>query len=400
MEYRKKKKKIKKRLKPKIINNKSINETEHNRDIYFDNYSNNSINFDKINENNIYNQQKNFYSFSLDESIYNKEKIKNEINDEDEEQKEEEEEEEDEEENEINDKKCSLDEHNEIEAIYYCQECKIKMCYKCEKVHSGLLKNHHIYSSDKNLKEIFTGLCTIPNHSLKLQFYCKTHNELCCAACLSKINMKGNGQHKDCDVYYITKIKNEKKLDLDKNINYLEELSYKLEPSINELISVYEKIIERKDKIKQEIQNIFTKIRAELNSREDKLYLEIDEKFNELFFKEDLIKASEKLTNFLKTTLEEGKKIKNEWKMKHKLNRLINDCIKVDNSIKNINSIYEKIKLFNSNKDRMIRFYPKNVEMEKGLLTEIRNFGVLKVKKKKINKLNKSDNEINSSYVD
>ena len=400
MEYRKKKKKIKKRLKPKIINNKSINETEHNRDIYFDNYSNNSINFDKINEKNIYNQQKNFYSFSLDESIYNKEKIKNEINDEDEEQKEEEEEEEDEEENEINDKKCSLDEHNEIEAIYYCQECKIKMCYKCEKVHSGLLKNHHVYSLDKNLKEIFTGLCTIPNHSLKLQFYCKTHNELCCAACLSKINMKGNGQHKDCDVYYITKIKNEKKLDLDKNINYLEELSYKLEPSINELISVYEKIIERKDKIKQEIQNIFTKIRAELNSREDKLYLEIDEKFNELFFKEDLIKASEKLTNFLKTTLEEGKKIKNEWKMKHKLNRLINDCIKVDNSIKNINSIYEKIKLFNSNKDRMIRFYPKNVEMEKGLLTEIRNFGVLKVKKKKINKLNKSDNEINSSYVD
>ena len=152
MEYRKKKKKIKKRLKPKIINNKSINETEHNRDIYFDNYSNNSINFDKINENNIYNQQKNFYSFSLDESIYNKEKIKNEINDEDEEQKEEEEEEEDEEENEINDKKCSLDEHNEIEAIYYCQECKIKMCYKCEKVHSGLLKNHHVYSLDKNLK--------------------------------------------------------------------------------------------------------------------------------------------------------------------------------------------------------------------------------------------------------
>ena len=165
------------------------------------------------------------------------------------------------------------------------------MCYKCEKVHSGLLKNHHVYSLDKNLKEIFTGLCTIPNHSLKLQFYCKTHNELCCAACLSKINMKGNGQHKDCDVYYITKIKNEKKLDLDKNINYLEELSYKLEPSINELISVYEKIIDRKDKIKQEIQNIFTKIRAELNSREDKLYLEIDEKFNELFFKEDLRKS-------------------------------------------------------------------------------------------------------------
>ena len=109
--------------------------------------------------------------------------------------------------NEIINKKCSLDEHKELDAIYYCQECKISMCKKCEKDHSRLLKNHHIISLDKDINEIFTGLCTKPNHALKLEYYCKTHNQLCCAACIAKIKNKWNGQHKDCDIYYIVKIK-------------------------------------------------------------------------------------------------------------------------------------------------------------------------------------------------
>ena len=154
--------------------------------------------------------------------------------------KEEEEEEEGEKENEreITDKNCSLEEHKDIEAIIYCQECKINMCENCEKVHSGLLKNHHIYPLNKDINQIFTGFCTKKSHSLKLQFYCKTHNQLCCAACISKIRIKGNGQHKDCEVYYITKIKADKKEILEKNMKNIEELSNKLEANINELKNI------------------------------------------------------------------------------------------------------------------------------------------------------------------
>ena len=135
--------------------------------------------------------------------------------------KEDESEEEDEKEDKVNEneniKKCSLDEHKELDAKIYCQECKINMCIKCEKVHLGLLKNHHVYSLDKNIKDIFTGLCTNKKHSLELEFYCKTHNELCCAACISKIKIKGKGQHKNCKVYYITKVKDNKKMNLANN---------------------------------------------------------------------------------------------------------------------------------------------------------------------------------------
>ena len=58
-----------------------------------------------------------------------------------------------------NNKKCSMIEHKEIDAISFCFECKIYMCNKCEKLHSELFKNTHQYSNikDKNLGEIFTG---------------------------------------------------------------------------------------------------------------------------------------------------------------------------------------------------------------------------------------------------
>ena len=182
-------------------------------------------------------------------------------------------------EKEIISKKCSLDEHKDLDAIYYCQECKISMCKKCEKDHSRLLKNHHVISLDKDINEIFTGLCTKPNHTLKLEYYCKTHNQLCCAACIAKIKNKWNGQHKDCEIYYIVKIKNNVKEKFDENKKKLEELSNKLEPTIKELKDIYEKINESKDKLKGEIQNIFTIIRTELNNREDKLYEEIEKKY-------------------------------------------------------------------------------------------------------------------------
>ena len=291
----------------------------------------------------------------------------------------EDEQEEEEEEIEINNKKCSLDEHKEIDAIFYCQECKINMCNKCEKIHSGLLKNHHMYSLDKDINDIFTGLCIKPQHSMALDYYCKTHNLLCCAACISKIRNKGNGQHRDCEVYYIIKIKNQKKENLEKNIKNLEKLSSEVEPTIKELKNIYEKINEKKDKLKMEIQKLFTKLRTELNNREDKLYEEIDKKFNQLFFKEDLIKESEKLPNLIKISLERGNLKNNEWNDKNNLSKMINACINLENMVIKINDIYDKIKFFKANKDLDIIFSPKNDEIEKGLMNNIKKFGALKV---------------------
>ena len=108
-------------------------------------------------------------------------------------------------------KKCTFEEHAEIKANIYCQECNIYMCNKCENYHSKLLQNHHTCNLDKNINDIFTGICKEKNHLNSLNYFCKNHNQLCCAACISKIKDEENGQHRECDIYPIEEIIDEKK---------------------------------------------------------------------------------------------------------------------------------------------------------------------------------------------
>ena len=158
----------------------------------------------------------------------------------------------------------------------------------------------------------------------------KTHNSLCCAACISKIESKGNGTHKDCDICNIEEIKHEKKNKLKGNIQYLEKISKILEQSINELKMIFEKINNNNENLKMEIQKIFTEIRNALNEREDQLLLDVDNKFKNTFFTEDIIKKSEKMPNIIKISLEKGKLIENKWDEKnYKLNILIKEFINI-----------------------------------------------------------------------
>ena len=128
-------------------------------------------------------------------------------------------------------KKCSNEEHKDIDAISYCQDCKIYICNKCSNLHQGLFENHQLTDVDNN-KEIFINICREKNHFNKLEFYCINHNQLCCSSCITKIKTKGYGQHKDCDVCIIEDIKEEKKNKLKDNIKYLEDLSNNLDNSI------------------------------------------------------------------------------------------------------------------------------------------------------------------------
>ena len=268
--------------------------------------------------------------------------------------------------------KCSLEEHSKIDAIIYCQECKIFMCNKCEKLHSEICKNHHQYKLDKNLKDIFTGYCKEKNHINELEYFCKDHNNLCCGLCITKIKDIKNGQHSDCNVCLIKDIENEKKEKLKNNIENLENLSNNIQESINKIKVIYEEMNEKKENLKIKVQEIFTKIRNILNNREDEILLEIDKKYENLCFKEEIIKESEKLPKRIKESIERGKIINKEWN-NNKLNILINDCINIEKNIKDINIINENIKKYNSI-NLNLKFYPENDGIN-NIIEEIKKFG-------------------------
>ena len=237
-------------------------------------------------------------------------------------------------------KKCSAKLHKEISAISYCQECKIYMCSKCEKFHSELFDNHNLFKIEegKDINELFTGFCKEKHHNCELKYFCGTHNILCCAECITKIKDKENGKHKDCEIYLLENIEEEKKNKLKNNIKILEDLSINLNKTIKEIKNIFEKINESKEKLKMDIQKVFTKFRTTLNEREDELISEVDIKYENIFTDENIVKIVEKMPSGIKTSLEKGKIINDEWE-NNKLNSMINGCLNIENYINDINDI-------------------------------------------------------------
>ena len=289
--------------------------------------------------------------------------------------------------------KCTSKDHENKVAILYCQECQIYICNICEKIHSGLCRNHNTFKLTNDIKDIFTGFCKEENHINKLEYYCKEHNKLCCGLCISKIEGKGNGKHNNCNICFIEDIKEEKKKKLNDNIKYLEELSKTIEESINKLKTILEEINKEKEEIKENIQKTFTKIRNEINKREDSLLSEVDKQFDTIYFKEELVKEAEKLPKKVKISLENSKKANNEWNDNNKISSIINDCILIENNIKEMDIVNECVKK-NNEINKILIFNKEEKEMA-DFMNKIKQIGKLEIKEGKPN--NKSEEDIDFS---
>ena len=294
--------------------------------------------------------------------------------------------------------KCSSINHKEIEALYYCGECKIYMCNKCDKFHSEIFQNHYKIKLEKgnDIKELFTGFCKEKSHKDELQYFCKKHNILCCAKCITKLKGEENGQHSDCDIFFIKDIENEKRNELKNNIKCLEDISINFEQKINELKPVFEKINKSKEELKLNIQKVFTKLRSALNEREDELLTQVDNKYNELYFNEDILKECDKFPNKIKISLEKGKEIENNWNNINTLPLLIHNCINIENNIKNIKLLNENIGKINDLKID-IKLYPKEEEINE-FLNSIKKFGSV-LSPNEFKSLNKNDKNITQESI-
>ena len=273
--------------------------------------------------------------------------------------------------------KCSLKTHKENDAISFCQECRIYMCNKCDKLHSELFQDHNQIKLENNvdITKIFTGFCKEVNHPIKLKYFCKKHNVLCCAECIAKIKTEESGQHSDCDICLIKDIENEKRNKLKENIKNLENLSINLQETINQMKIIYEKIDKNKEELKNSIQKTFTKLRNAINEREHILLLEVDKKYNDIYLNEEIIKESDKLPNKIKISLEKGKEIENNWN-NNILISLINDCLNIENNIDYINKINESIIKCNSLNSEFS--FISNEDEINQLFKIINNFGNIK----------------------
>ena len=297
-------------------------------------------------------------------------------------------------------KYCSSAKHKEIKAISFCENCRIYMCNKCDNYHKENFPNHNIIKCEKeneNIGEIFTGLCNINNHLCELLYFCKDHNILCCAKCITKIKGKENGQHSDCNIYLIEDIEQQKINKLKDNIKILEDLSTNFEKSIIRIKEIYENIEKDKDEIKLNIQKIFTKIRNQLNETEDKMMLEVDNKFDKIISNKNIFKNKEKFNYNIKELIKKGKSIQ-ENKNNYNLNFLLNVCLNIENNIKEINIINEDIKNIDSSKVEY-KFDP-NENAINAILDKINKINFLKEGSNLLGKLlNDKDVELIANWI-
>lgn len=274
-------------------------------------------------------------------------------------------------------KKCSFAKHSEKYGKITCVNCNMNLCKECEIFHSNFCKEHLTYNIEKEQKDIFNIFCQEPEHKIKFEYFCRSHNILCCARCITKIKNEKNGKHTDCDICNIEDIVESKKNKFNENIETLTELSNSIQASIDNIKNIYDKIEENKEEIKLQIQKLFTKIRSELNNKEEELLLEVDNIYDNTYFKENFIKEIQKLPKKIQSVLDKKPDLNldindNEDNKDYKLISLINDCLNIENAIEEINVINLKIKETNNYNNLKIEF----ISNEEKILNDIKNFGV------------------------
>ena len=264
--------------------------------------------------------------------------------------------------------KCSLENHSNKAAKVFCQDCKILMCEECNEKHLGICKLHNYHQLDK----ISNDKCKNAKHISEINFFCKSHNRLCNTKC--NIYPKNNiyGQESICEIFLLNNIEEEQRNKLKENVKQLEyELKY-IDDITKKLKKLTDTIFDKKEGIKIVIQKIFTKIRNAVNDKEEELFAEVDEYFNDLFFQKEIVKEGEKLPKKIKASLEKAKLIDNQWN-NNKLNSLITDCLNIENTIKEIDKIKNDINFFDDGKID-VKFYPEENEIQY-FLEKIKKFG-------------------------
>ena len=270
--------------------------------------------------------------------------------------------------------KCSSIEHSKIDATIFCKTCKVFLCNKCQNnFHSKIFPNHQIENLNDEKKDIFTGICYEKNHLSKLDYFCKNHNTLCCAKCISKIKDEDNGQHKDCNIVQIKEIKSEKEKKFKENYEKLKQMSNNLENDIDKFKELKEKINKNKEELIINIQKTFTKIRTDLNEREDKLLNKVEEIYKNLYYDEKNSREIERLSNKVKQILESNNNIKDK---NNELSYEINNYIQFEKNFDKVEEIH-KIMANCFEKKVKISFKYNNNELD----NIIKNFGEIKEEK-------------------
>ena len=120
---------------------------------------------------------------------------------------------------------------------------------------------------------------------------------------------------------------------------------------------------------------MFTKIRNEINKREDQLLIKVEKVYEKYFFNKNLNKYIDKVTNQINLSINRGRILLDESNNNETTNliNLINECVAIENNINDIEILKNNYKKYEQNKSKKIDL--KFKEDEINFLMNIKNLG-------------------------
>ena len=289
--------------------------------------------------------------------------------------------------------KCSTQNNDNNIAYNYCSECDIYMCNNCLKSHLNLFKNHHhLLDLIEDKSQLFNDFCKEDKHLNKIEYYCETHKQLCCLSCIGKDKKIENSKHKNCKVYDLSEIINDKKRKLDQNLKILRELSSNIKEKIDNSNNIYMKLKDIKEDLKTKIRQTMENIRAKINQREDELFSTLETLHNKLCPTEKEMNDYQNIPKQIKEILEKSKDIYKKADNSFLLNSYIDDCINIENYSRDIQLMVDSMNKYIQNSEKKVNYSFKETGINK-INNNIKSIGRIYQDEKELENLPISEEE-------
>ena len=182
-------------------------------------------------------------------------------------------------------RKCSK--HQNAEVVTYYPECKKFCCTECDKLMRELFPEYHPLPIEEasELTLTFEDRCKEIGHSdCPLNYFCKTHNELCCSECA----YSGTGKHRGCAVVRARDMEMEFKARLSASVDSLSAEVERIEADMKRpdgVAATFADRVARAEEAKQEVaeavQEAFARYKEAVDKRKAALLADLEKRYKE-----------------------------------------------------------------------------------------------------------------------
>ena len=294
-------------------------------------------------------------------------------------------------------RKCSK--HQNAEVVTYYPECKKFCCTECDKLMRELFPEYHPLPIEEasELTLTFEDRCKEIGHSdCPLNYFCKTHNELCCSECA----YSGTGKHRGCAVVRARDMEMEFKARLSASVDSLSAEVERIEADMKRPDGVAATFADRvaqaeeaKQEVAEAVQEAFARYKEAVDKRKAALLADLEKRYKEHVNYAELGSEAAACLERARDLFAEQRKALAAWSPA-RLAEMIQDTLEVEREVTRLRERWARLQE-DTALEPHIAFTPEKREFD-DMVAKIASLGTLTVSLKK----ERAQKEVGNDKVD